>query len=187
MLYGCMSYGTRVTLADGSQEKIGKIVNQRLPVEVLSYDPETDSIVPRKVVNWFDNGRTDEFLRFRVDKPSGNGRAQFACTANHQIRTPAGWKEAQELSPGDRVLQAVPHRLSEFQWEVLLGGLMGDSALSPSRSGHGARLRFCHGVRQTEYADWKASLFANISASRSTNANGVVCHDLPPLFPGDFR
>src|SRR5437870_2486032 len=104
VLYGCMSYGTRVTLADGSQEKIGKIVNQRLPVEVLSYDPETDSIVPRKVVNWFDNGRTDEFLRFRVDKPSGHGRAQFACTANHQIRTPAGWKEAQELSPGDRVL-----------------------------------------------------------------------------------
>src|SRR5947199_118158 len=38
VMYGCCSYGTRVTLADGSQEKIGKIVNQRLPVEVLSYD-----------------------------------------------------------------------------------------------------------------------------------------------------
>src|SRR5437764_4807934 len=40
VMFGCFSYGTRVTLADGSQEKIGKIVNQRLPVEVLSYDPE---------------------------------------------------------------------------------------------------------------------------------------------------
>src|SRR3954451_17003670 len=28
VMYGCMSYGTRVTLADGTQEKIGKIVNQ---------------------------------------------------------------------------------------------------------------------------------------------------------------
>src|SRR5437016_4020064 len=59
VMFGCFSYGTRVTLADGSQEKIGKIVNQRLPVEVLSYDPEAGSVVPKKVVNWFDNGRTD--------------------------------------------------------------------------------------------------------------------------------
>ena len=29
VMFGCMSYATRVTLADGTQEKIGKIVNQR--------------------------------------------------------------------------------------------------------------------------------------------------------------
>ena len=46
VMFGCMSYGTRVTLADGTQEKIGKIVNQRMDVEVLSYDAETDSMVP---------------------------------------------------------------------------------------------------------------------------------------------
>src|SRR5207244_3045657 len=80
VMFGCFSYGTRVTLADGTQEKIGTIVNQRRPVEVLSYDPDLDAIVPRKVVNWFDNGRTDTFLSFTVAKPSGNGRAQFACT-----------------------------------------------------------------------------------------------------------
>src|SRR5438445_13714964 len=32
VMFGCLSYGTRVTLADGTQEKIGKIVNQKLPV-----------------------------------------------------------------------------------------------------------------------------------------------------------
>jgi recombination protein RecA len=78
-------------------------------------------------------------------------------------------------------MQALPHRLSGFQWEVLLGGLMGDSALSPSRSGHAARLRFGHGVRQATYADWKASLFANLQVSRSTNAGGAVFHDVQPL------
>ena len=40
VMYGCFDYGARVVLADGSTEKIGKIVNQRLPVEVLSYDPK---------------------------------------------------------------------------------------------------------------------------------------------------
>ena len=66
VMFGCLSYGTRVTLADGSQEKIGKIVNQKLPVEVLSYDPDPARIVPTKVVNWFDNGPTEQFLQFTV-------------------------------------------------------------------------------------------------------------------------
>src|SRR5712691_100760 len=170
VMFGCFSYGTRVTLADGTQEKIGKIVNQRLPVEVLSYDPEIGAVVPKQIVNWFDNGVTEEFLQFSVARPGGNGRAQFGCTRNHRIRTPGGWREAQDLKVGDRVLQAAAVRFSDFQWEVVLGGLMGDGALSPSKSGRAARYRCGHGVRQTEYADWKASLFSNIGSSRSTNA-----------------
>jgi len=181
VMFGCFSYGTRVTLADGTQEKIGKIVNQKLPVEVLSYDPEIGAVVPKRVVGWFDNGRTETFLQFTVAKPSGNGRAQFGCTPNHRIRTPGGWREAREISAGDRVLQAAKVRLSDFQWEVILGGLMGDGAVSTVPSGHAARFRFGHGARQVEYADWKASLFANIGTSRSTNAKGAVFHDLPPL------
>src|SRR5437879_1809362 len=73
VVYGCFQYSTRVTLADGTQEKIGKIVNQRMPVEVLSYDPEVGAVVPKKVVNWFDNGLTDQFLSFTVAKGGGNG------------------------------------------------------------------------------------------------------------------
>src|SRR5262245_46373999 len=162
VMFGCLSYGTRVTLADGTQEKIGKIVNQNLPVEVLSYDFATGEVVPRKVVNWFDNGVTDRFLQFTVARGGKNGRAQFACTPNHQIRTPMGWREAGELTEGDRVMQSVPHHLSDFQWEVLLGGLMGDGALSPTRSGHGARFRWGHGVGQAGYGDWEASLLATV-------------------------
>ncbi len=181
VMFGCFSYGTRVTLADGTQEKIGKIVNQRMPVEVLSYDPEAGAVVPKKVVNWFDNGVTEEFLQFTVARPSGNGRSQFACTPNHLIRTPGGWREAAELVAGDRVLQAISHRLSDLQWEVVLGGLMGDGALSPNRSGNAARFRFGHGARQAEYCEWKASLFENIGVSRSSNARGVTFADVSPL------
>jgi recombination protein RecA len=181
VMFGCLSYSTRVTLADGTQEKIGKIVNQRMDVEVLSYDADLGAVVPKRVTNWFDNGRTDEFLRFTVAKGGGNGRSQFAATGNHLVRTPAGWREAQELAVGDRVLQAVPHYLSDFQWEVLLGGLMGDGALSPTRSGHGARFRFGHGSRQVEYGDWKASLFSNVNVSRSANDTGATFWDVQPM------
>jgi recombination protein RecA len=181
VMFGCFSYSTQVTLADGTQEKIGKIVNQRMPVEVLSYDPVLGRLVPKKVVNWFDNGATDQFLQVTVARPGGNGRAQFACTPNHQVRTPGGWREAGELVVGDRVLQSVPHYLSDQQWQVVVGGLMGDGALAPTRSGHGARFRFGHGPAQEAYADWKASLLVNVPSRRTTNATGAVLHDFTPM------
>ena len=124
-MFGCFSYGTRVTLADGTQEKIGKIVNQKMDVEVLSYDPETDEVVPRRITNWFDNGAAERFLQFTVARSGGNGRSQFAATENHLIRTPGGWREAGELCAGDRVMPAETARLSDQQWQVVLGGLHG--------------------------------------------------------------
>ncbi len=182
VFFGCMSYGTKVTLADGSQEKIGKIVNQKLDVEVMSYDPETDRVVPRRITNWFDNGVTDEFLQFTVGKSGGNGRAQFAATANHLIRTPGGYREAGDLAAGDRVMVVEPRRLSPTQWQMILGGLMGDGALSPNTKGcNGTRYRMGHGAKQVEYLDWKASMFANIRQSRTTNAAGATFVDLTPL------
>jgi recombination protein RecA len=182
VMFGCLSGSTRVQLADGTTEKIGKIVNQKLPVEVLSYDAETDRIVPRKVVNWFDNGVAERFLQFTVEKSGGNGRAQFAATENHLIRTPGGWREAGELIAGDRVMSSEVHRLSDQQWQVVLGALLGDGNLSPNRRGrNGVRFRLGHSAQQADYLDWKVSLLANIGVSRRTNANGAVFAHFTPL------
>src|SRR5262245_55944528 len=182
VMFGCMSYATRVTLADGTQEKIGKIVNQRLDVEVLSYDPEQDRVVPRQIVNWFNNGRTERFLQFTVARSGGNGRAQFAATENHLVRTPGGWRPAGELIPGDRVLTAETRRLSPPQLQLILGSLMGDGCLSPNTRGRsGTRFRMGHGAKQAAYLDWKIEMLGNIPCSRSTNAKGAVFADVHPL------
>jgi recombination protein RecA len=183
VMFGCLSYGTRVTLADGSQEKIGKIVNQKLPVEVLSYDPDLGEIVPKKVVNWFDNGPAERFLQITVARPGGNGRAQMGLTANHLVHTPGGWREAGELIAGDRVLLSQPYRLGAQQWQVVLGGLMGDANLSPSRvpGSLGTRFRMGHGARLIDYLDWKASLLGNVGQSRRVNQKGAGFVDLTPL------
>ena len=182
VMFGCMSYGTRVTLADGTQEKIGKIVNQRLDVEVLSYDPETDRVVPRRIVNWFNNGRADHFLQFTVAKSGGNGKAQFAATENHLIRTPSGWRPAGELTVGDRVLVTAPKRLSDQQMQLILGSLMGDGNLSPNRHGRlGTRFRMGHGAKQAAYLNWKISLLGNIGCARTSNPKGAVFADYTPL------
>jgi recombination protein RecA len=182
VMFGCMSYSTRVTLADGTQEKIGKIVNQRMDVEVLSYDPQTNKMVPRRIVNWFNNGKAEQFLQFSVAKSAKNGLAQFAATENHLIRTPGGWRQAGELIRGDRVLVVDQQRLGEQQFQLILGSLMGDGSLSPNRRGRsGTRFRMGHGAKQAAYLDWKASLLGNIPYSRTVNAKGAVFADFTPL------
>ncbi len=181
VMFGCFSYSTRVVLADGTTEKIGKIVNQKLPVEVLSYDSEADKVVPRKVVNWFDNGVAERFLQFTVEKSHGNGRSQFAATDNHLIRTPGGWREAGELIAGDRVMASETHRLSGTQWQLVLGSLMGDGNLSPNRRDrNGVRFRLGHGLAQRDYLDWKVSLLDNVSCSRRSTDRAAFA-DFTPL------
>jgi len=182
VMFGCFSYATRVTLADGTQEKIGKIVNQKMDVEVLSYDPETNRIEPRRVVNWFNNGPAERFLQFTVAKSGGNGRAQFAATENHLVQTPGGWRAADELVAGDRVMLAEAQRLSSQQWQVVLGSLMGDGNLSPNRRDRtGVRFRLGHGAKQAAYLDWKVSLLDNIAHSRRVDTRGAVFADFTPL------
>jgi recombination protein RecA len=182
VMFGCMNYTTRVTLADGTQEKIGKIVNQKMDVEVLSYDPDLGRVVPKKIVNWFNNGPAERFLQFTVAKSGGNGKAQFAATENHLVRTPGGYREAGELAAGDRVMLMETHRLSDRQWQLILGAVMGDGNLSPNRRGRtGVRFRMGHGAKQEAYLDWKISLLGNIKNSRTTNVKGAVFADFTPL------
>ncbi|MDQ3431868.1 MAG: intein-containing recombinase RecA [Actinomycetota bacterium] len=181
VMFGCFSSDTRVTLADGTQEEIGTIVGQRLAVEVLSYDAESGRVVPRRVVNWFDNGPAEQFLQVAVANGDGDGQSQFACTPSHRISTPGGWREARELRVGDRVLQGVAHSLSDFQWDVLLGAVMGAGALFASRNGHAATFRFRHGGRDGAYAEWAAALFANVDVDRAIDDDGTVCVQLQPL------
>jgi recombination protein RecA len=186
VMFGCASWYTWVTLADGSRERIGKIVNQKMPVEVLSYDPGLGRIVPKKVVNWFNNGQADEFLHFMVERSgggTGHGRAIMDLTRNHLVRTPGGWREAQEIAVGDRVLLAQPSLLSDKQVQVILGAVMGDGNLSKPvrRDDESARFRMGHGVKQSSYLNWKVSLLANIPHAMTTNAKGAVFADFTPL------
>ncbi|OBB74023.1 intein-containing recombinase RecA [Mycobacterium sp. 852014-52144_SCH5372336] len=182
VMFGCFNYSTRVQLADGTTEKIGKIVNQKMDVEVLSYDPDTDRVVPRKVVNWFNNGPAEQFLQFTVEKSDGNGKSQFAATPNHLIRTPGGWTEAGDLIAGDRVMATEPHRLSDQQFQVVLGSLMGDGNLSPNRRDrNGMRFRMGHGAKQVDYLRWKTELLGNIKHSTRVNDKGATFVDFTPM------
>ncbi len=107
VMFGCFHYSARVVLADGTTEKIGKIVNQKMDVEVLSYNVKTREFEPRRIANWFDNGPTDSFLEFKV-AGSDNGVREFQCTPNHLLLTADGYVAAGELKVGQQLIVAQP-------------------------------------------------------------------------------
>jgi recombination protein RecA len=80
------------------------------------------------------------------------------------------------------VLAAEPHRLSDQQFQVVLGSLMGDGNLSPNRRDrNGVRFRLGHGAKQAEYLEWKTALMGNIAHSVRENAKGAKFVDFTPL------
>jgi recombination protein RecA len=132
------------------------------------------------VVGWFDNGPTDQFLHFTVATTDVEGPSRFACTPNHQIQTPGGWRMAQELAVGDRVMRAVEHRFSDFQWEAVLGMLMGNGRLTRESDYHAASLRWRDSDSDVAYSFWKLDLFPGLGSDiRSHDA--LVHVQLPPL------
>jgi recombination protein RecA len=179
VMFGCFHYDARVVLADGSTEKIGKIVNQRLPVEVMSMDPETGKISPRRVVEWYDNGETDDWLQFEVEAGGGSGKRKFACTPNHVIFTPEGERQAWEIEEGDEVLVAVKeYALAEDQLKLIVGSLLGDGSLRYA-STHNAAFRVGHGERQREYCEWKQAMLAPFAHSIGRTGNGIGFDTIP--------
>jgi recombination protein RecA len=192
VMFGCFSYQTRIVLADGSTEKIGKIVNQRLPVEVMSMDPETGEISPRKIVNYFRNGATDRWLHFEVAAAGGSGKRKFACTPNHVIFTPEGERSAGDIEVGEEVLVAVRHySLSKDQEQLLMGGVLGDGALRRT-SDHNVTFRVGHGPAQIEYLGWKHEFLAPFAHSIAPTGAGsgfdtIPMHQLAPLHDAVYQ
>ena len=179
VMFGCFDYGAQVVLADGSTEKIGKIVNQKRPVEVLSMDPATGRIEPRPVVKWFRNGATDEWLYFETAAGGGSGRRKFTCTANHVIFTPGGERRAGELQVGDEVLVAAKHYdLSEDQRQLILGGLLGDGSLRYA-SEQNVSFRVGHGEQQRDYCQWKHEMLAPFANKMGKTGKGFGFDTIP--------
>ncbi|MCC6946076.1 MAG: recombinase RecA, partial [Thermomicrobiales bacterium] len=179
VMFGCFHYDTRVVLADGTTEKIGKIVNQRMSVEVMSMDPQTGEISPRRIVEYYDNGPTDEFWQFEVEAGGGSGRRKFACTPNHVIFTPEGERQAWEIEEGDEVLVATKqYALSDDQMKLIMGSLLGDGSLRYA-STHNAHFRVGHGEAQRAYCEWKQQMLSPFANKLGRTGNGMGFDTIP--------
>ena len=191
MLFGdpsCFQYNSAVVLADGSTEKIGKIVTQKLPLEVLSHDPETNRIVPRKIVGWVNKGRAEqgEFVKLVAGRAGGNGRTRMLVTRNHWVFTNNGEKQVGSLDiTKDQLLVLGYRRLNSVQRDIAVGsGLMGDAHLGASHQSKTSccyRLRFAQGPSQYAYLAWKHRLMGKLALDYYSKEDGVSMFETRPF------
>lgn len=181
VMFGCFHYNSRVVLADGSTLKIGKIVNQKLDVEVLSYNVKTRQFEPRRIKQWFNNGKTDRFLQFVVASNEGRGRREFGCTDNHLLLGEDGYRPAGEYKEGDKLITSTKHYLTPAHEQIVFGSILGDGNIRLV-SNYNASLRISHGEAQIEYAKWKQSLFDRLVAFSGSNSKHGHSFDTIPMY-----
>ena len=170
--HNCLTGSTRVVTATGYMP-ISQIVNNRLSVDVLSYNIEKDLFEYKKVTNWFAKSVSQEDLwQIQTNARAVDGKChlrgyhhKLVCTKEHRILRPDGtYTEAQYLKKGDLVVNR-GQRLMPWQMQIVLGTLMGDGSLSnaTNRIGTGTpALSFVHGPTQLWYTDWLYAKLRNI-------------------------
>ena len=159
VMFGCFHYNARVLLSDGTTEKIGKIVNQKMNVEVMSYNHSTGNIEPKKIISHFNNGKAEQFYKVLVQKPYGNGKSTLIIGDDHLFPTPYGELKLSELSVGDKVYGKHNKYLSKEEYEIAIGMFLGDSNLRTTNN-ITCSLRTKHGVNQNDYCKFKRNLFS---------------------------
>ena len=87
-LHGCLRNDEMIELIDGTKKSIQQIVDNKLEVIVWGLDHETNKIIPTKVTNWFNNGKTNNWLKVKYSKTncgSGNHFRTLEVTPNHKF------------------------------------------------------------------------------------------------------
>ncbi|MGB8646816.1 MAG: DNA polymerase III subunit gamma/tau [Anaerolineae bacterium] len=152
----CFRYEDLITLADGSKMPIGKIVENELCPEVLSYNERTHQIEPKRVVRRMRKQPTLPAVRLAFD----NNRA-LVCTLNHKFYTPQGQMRAGELEVGQFVYAGY-ERTTTDQLDAVAGAAIGDGHLDLTGSQMRARLSITQGVDQKEYLEYKTRLLGDL-------------------------
>jgi hypothetical protein len=135
----CFPFESRV-MTDHGELEIGRIVSDRLPVKVLSWNSCRNALEWRRVVNWWKNP-ADRMVTIRHE------HGEIRCTRGHKIWTSRGYIEAERLQSGDSLRSlrgAVPvlgGATSEKTASVLpqqLRGEMENAAAGATRAGSGS-------------------------------------------------
>lgn len=155
---GCFNYESKVVLENGSTERIGYLVNNRIQTNVLSYNLLTDAIEAKPIVAWHHNGSTNDWLKVRA-KGSHGQYISLICTPNHLIMKEGGvWASAQSLKPFDKILKR-GNSCSEVQRQMMLGSLLGDGYINDKR------YRCSHSIKQSSLIELKTNILSSLVSS----------------------
>ena len=104
----CLLGDSQILLSDGSIMEIQDIVNNKLAVEVVSYNESTGKLEHKKVINWFKNKVEDRSIwyKLKVAKAKGLGPKSLTLTKDHPVWVVnKGWTKTEYVNTGDKILR----------------------------------------------------------------------------------
>jgi hypothetical protein len=175
---GCLHYANLV-ITDSGRLPIGKIVDSKLPVKILSYNNNTKIIEFKDIEYYHKEERTRPFLNISLkSRNKGNRPKHIVCTDNHKFFSNGCWVEAKNLEIGQKVSHLVK-RIPYGVKQIILGGLLGDSSIyRPSETTRG--FSFIHSIKQRGYFEFKEMLLGNLFR-RGQGSQGGFPGSLPNL------
>jgi len=171
----CLAGDAPITLADGSCVPIRAVVNEKMDVDVMSYNFETNQIEPKRVVGWFRNSKKK---LYRVYTDSG----VVSATMDHNFYTKDGRKVPLcELNIGDEILCSDKMSIPNTRMGALAGTLLGDGSIQGTRCGVGRkhfakhyRLMFTHSLKQEDYCKWKMNIIVGDNFNCGDGVSGYT-------------
>lgn len=159
----CLSYFSKIVMADGSLKNLGTLVYEKSKEKVLSYDKYTKTFVPKTINNWIRNKYSGEWFKpvYKHTKNTKWGPSGATFTPDHPIYTDTGWKKICNLSADDKVLTTEP-LLSYSQKQLVLGSCLGDGSLVVINKLGDALFQVGHGARQKEYLKYKKNMLSSL-------------------------
>ena len=156
MVDECLPYHTPILLANGESLPIGKIVDEKLSLDVLTYNTETGKQESCKITNWQKNPNNRPMYRITLMFKDEIFH-DLDCTYNHKIwrENTSEWIESSKLNIGDKLI-----------------------------FNDGYTLAFCHVYKVEETALYKHENYTyDITVENNHNfyANGILVHNCQDL------
>ena len=153
----CVAGSTMVMLEDGSEITIEEIVNNKLNVNVLSYNYSMDRIESKPITGWYKSpAKNKDFIQISASKVGISSHHKLMITHNHKVMTPKGWKKAKNLDFEDHLLR-VGYGLPKVSLKYLVGIILGDAHLEKGR--FEGRMSLGHSIEDLQYLKSKIKLF----------------------------
>ena len=166
--WGCLDSETSVKLADGSLKKIGVIVNDKLNVEVMSYNFESKQFEPKRVVGWKRAPATNDWISMMYKRKHRGGKeCSVNLTPNHIVYTRRNGEVVEisvsELKVGDNLF--LPgESIGHYQRELIRGSILGDGSIQYHI--------FTSGHSNHAYAKTKARILGSCLSRMSESISG---------------
>ena len=160
----CLVGSTKIKLPNGEMTTLKKIVDHNMVGKnVLGY--KDGKIVSSRILNVFDNGKSNEseWIEVSVRTPNGGPSRKVYCTEHHEWFTDRGWVQSCDLTVDDQVLYCKSQYGSNLdQRDILLGKVIGDGSIH-IRYGNSALIQFSHKKEHREYLEYINQILGDIT------------------------